>query len=397
MTADAEGQIRREGWSYRQGLVLGLTMAEIMVLLVFCLLIAMAAFLQTEHAKRTAAEAQRNLSQAEVRKLNTVVGELSRNSALVEKVHAAAGSADPAVIDRFWRELVESKAVVAQLQNNGVAADQLKERVVDAETLREKGIDLQKAIQDAEIVASIERMLPNPVDGSDRVRSLLDAVKQAVTPPAPPGHQWPPIITLSEAAGYHFKSGSAELSPEFRSALITTTPEEILQKIKEYDVDVIEVVGHTDEQPIGSVRTSNLDRDLQNVLRFGSGMETITPADNAGLGLARAVSVITVLRQSALLSHYKMLPLSGAQLVNTDETLAVTANPIDVPERRRIEIRLRKSMPHEVAQAIPDEARAAATRKEHQMARPHAPSPGLAPSSPIAPLPLNRWLFQGIN
>ncbi len=42
-------------------------------------------------------------------------------------------------------------------------------------------------------------------------------------------------------------------------------PELILAKIKQFDVDVIEVVGHTDEQPL-VLRQSNLDRDLVPVL-----------------------------------------------------------------------------------------------------------------------------------
>ena len=46
-----DGHINRQGSSYRQGLVLGLTMAEIMLLLVFCLLIAMATFLRAGQTK----------------------------------------------------------------------------------------------------------------------------------------------------------------------------------------------------------------------------------------------------------------------------------------------------------------------------------------------------------
>jgi hypothetical protein len=124
-------------------------------------------------------------------------------------------------------------------------------------------------------------------------------------------------------------------------------------------VDVIEVVGHTDEQPIG-VRLSNLDQGLVPVLRSGAPIGSLVPADNAGLGLARAVSVVSVLRQSNLLAGYKLIPLSGAQLVNTDETLALAGMPGDIRERRRIEIRLRKSSPHdapiqqEVTASIPE-------------------------------------------
>ena len=51
-----DGEIIRQRASYRQGLVLGLTMAEIMILLVFCLLIAMATFLKSEQDKRVSAQ-----------------------------------------------------------------------------------------------------------------------------------------------------------------------------------------------------------------------------------------------------------------------------------------------------------------------------------------------------
>ncbi len=136
---------------------------------------------------------------------------------------------------------------------------------------------------------------------------------------------------MSEADGYFFKSGSAELSPTFHDALIDQTPIEIFKYIRKYDVDVIEVVGHTDERPIGLRQYSNLDRDLLSVLKNTAGVGSLTPADNAGLGLARAVAVVSVLRQSPLLAGYKLIPLSGAQLVNTDETLAITGSPDEYP------------------------------------------------------------------
>jgi hypothetical protein len=169
--------------------------------------------------------------------------------------------------------------------------------------------------------------------------------------PGPTGHQWPPIITLSDAGGYSFRSGSAELSPTFHDTLVKKMPTDILAFVKKYDVDVIEVVGHTDEQPLG-VRASNLDGNLLSVLKNTTTVASLTPADNAGLGLARAVSVVSVLRQSGLLAGYKLIPLSGAQLVNTDETLAILGAPGDDPQRRRIEIRLRKSVPRDATASI---------------------------------------------
>ena len=157
---------------------------------------------------------------------------------------------------------------------------------------------------------------------------------------------------MSEADGYYFKSGSAELSPTFQDTLANKTPGEILNYILKYDVDVIEVVGHTDERPIGLRQYSNLDRDLLSVLKNDAGIVSLVPADNAGLGLARAVAVVSVLRQSPLLAGYKLIPLSGAQLVNTDETLAIAGSPGDIRERRRIEIRLRKSAPNDATSSV---------------------------------------------
>jgi hypothetical protein len=63
--------------------------------------------------------------------------------------------------------------------------------------------------------------------------------------------------------------------------------------------------------------------------------------------------VVTVSLQSPLLAGYKLIPLSGAQLVNTDETLAISGSPGDIQQRRRIEIRLRKSSTGEATASLP--------------------------------------------
>jgi len=105
---------------------------------------------------------------------------------------------------------------------------------------------------------------------------------------------------------------------------------------------VIEVVGHTDEQAIAP-RPSNLDKELVPVLRGEKEIKTLIPADNVGLGLTRAIAVVDVLQRDRSLMNYRILPLSGAQLIKTDETLSTGSAKANVPERRRIEIRLRKS------------------------------------------------------
>ncbi len=341
-----DGQIARQSSSYRQGLVLGLTMAEIMILLVFCLLIAMAAFLKIEQSRRAEAEEQVRTEQANSQADRDLVATLRENPSLSERLRSAAGSSGAQAVDEFWRELVESRNTVSQLKKGGLSEKDIHERLADAELLKAKGITTEKALRDADIVGSIEKVMPAAGQASTPTKLIADAVGRGLIGGNTSGHQWPPIISLSEANGYFFKSGSAELSPEFRGALVKSTPERIAALIKQYDVDVIEVVGHTDEQPIG-LRQSNLDQDLVSVLRNHANVTSLVPADNAGLGLARAVSVVSVLLQSPLLSGYKLIPLSGAQLVNTDESLAVAGARGDIRERRRIEIRLRKSTPHD--------------------------------------------------
>jgi hypothetical protein len=116
--------------------------------------------------------------------------------------------------------------------------------------------------------------------------------------------------------------------------------------IKQYDVNVIEVVGHTDEQRVSGERVSNLDKTLFPSLQFKTAAtvpDAPVASDNAGLGLARAVSVVRILSNDPRLSRLRILPLSGAQLIDLGDKLAAGTAPGAVKERRRIEIRVRRS------------------------------------------------------
>ena len=341
-----DGHIFRQSSSYRQGLVLGLTMAEIMILLIFCLLITMATFLKREQTKREEAEQQVRVERVSSMADRNLVTAIKQNPELYERLRSeVVTSSSVKAVDEFWRELVESRNAMADLKQGGLSEKNIRDRLADMELLKSRGISLDKALRDADIVGSIEKVMPAAGQSSTPPQMIADAVSRGLSGNQA-GHQWPPIIRLSEADGNFFRTGSAELSPEFRERLLVSTPEQIVALIKKYDVDVIEVVGHTDEQPVG-LRQSNLDRDLVPVLRNYASIASLVPADNAGLGLARAVSVVSVLSRSPLLSGYRLIPMSGAQLINTDETLAIAGSfSGDVRERRRIEIRLRKSSPH---------------------------------------------------
>jgi flagellar motor protein MotB len=381
-----DGEINQQRSSYRHGLVLGLTMAEIMLLLVFCLLIAMATLLKSEQSKRVTAEQK---LQEQTERDRELMAALHDNTSIAEKIKSLSGLTDPKDIDQYWRELVDSRTAVADLEKSGVSVKELRDRISDIDKLRANNIDIDKALRDAAVVAAIDRAMTKPGDPPATISASLDAIDRGMTDPlGPVGHQWPPIITLSEAGGYSFKTGSAELSTAFRDSLLNNISAVILANIKKYDVDVIEVVGHTDEQPL-SFRQSNLDHDLTSVLDNTSNVATLVPADNAGLGLARAVSVVSVLRQSPLLAGYKLIPLSAAQLVKTDETLAIEGTPGDIPQRRRIEIRLRKSVPHEASASI---GPASIMTTPLKPARPIPRSP-----MPLAPKPEPRPLFSQPN
>lgn len=155
-------------------------------------------------------------------------------------------------------------------------------------------------------------------------------------------HDWPPIIPLREAEGYKFDTGSAEVSPEFDERLRTVVKDAIIATIQKYPAaDVIEVVGHTDERPINGA--SNLDASLIAVLSGDASAEQLLSADNVGLGMARAAAVAVVLRSCPELTQFKIIPYSGGQIIEPGDRLATGENSGDRGERRRIEIKIRGS------------------------------------------------------
>jgi outer membrane protein OmpA-like peptidoglycan-associated protein len=381
-----DGQISQDSSSYRHGVVLGLTMAEIMLLLVFCLLIAMATVLSIEEERRAGVEETLRVEQATIRVDQDLVAAIKRNPLILESPRSTIDSNDGAKADEFWRELVDSRTTLAEFRKDAVSLQELRDRVAVVDKLKANGIDILSMLHDPNMIRSIRKVVGSGAEPP--------AIAPTKPDPAASGHQWPPIISLSEADGYYFNSGSAELSAQFRQALIDSTPE-IVALINKYQVDVIEVVGHTDEQPLGP-RQSNLDHDLLPVLRNEANVGPLVPADNAGLGLARAVSVVSVLRQAKALAGYKVIPLSGAQLVNNDETLAISGTPGDIRERRRIEIRLRKSVPRQITlTALPHPM----TPPKPQVPRPKvisAPPPRSSntPASPTPVAPRSWWPFN---
>ena len=152
-------------------------MAEIMILLVFCLLIAMATFLKREETRRVAAEQE--LAGAETAKRphpRRRSPSSARTSRLPKSSKSLSGLSDPQAIDQYWRELVDSRTAVAEIEKNGCPLKELREGMATVATLRSNGIDVEKAIHDSEIVAAIKRAMTKPGEPQVATQAILDAI-----------------------------------------------------------------------------------------------------------------------------------------------------------------------------------------------------------------------------
>lgn len=156
-----------------------------------------------------------------------------------------------------------------------------------------------------------------------------------------PARDLPPILTLTEAEGYFFELGSAALAPSFLDKLEAEVAPRLAESARRFRVDIIEVIGHTDEVPV-RLQPSSLDRELLSYLQGFADEEALVVADNVGLGMARAAAVARVLIADPRLAAYEILPLSAGQTIDLGQQLAEGGAASDVRERRRIEVRMRR-------------------------------------------------------
>jgi outer membrane protein OmpA-like peptidoglycan-associated protein len=360
--------IRRDSMSYRQGVVLGLTMAETLLLLVFCLLIAAASIF---------AHKVTQLETLEAENLRLIA---ARQDALDTVSFMQSEMPNGAITDD-WKRIVQDYApAIQKMKEAGITIKEASEAadvVAAVIRVRKEGAPAEDVTAAIELQHAIRREFsasPSGLPNNEQITSLIREGRQVQTAAAGASatgrHDGSQIITLSEADGYYFDIGSAALSPKFRTALSGLVIEELLGKINESpDVNVIEVIGHTDEQPLMR-RPSNLDEMLMPVLQGKASVVGLVPADNAGLGLARAISVSQILLDDKRLSsRFAVLPYSGAQLVNVNDSLVLAGFGGDIKERRRIEIRVRKSDKVGLPVALPPDASA---RKRRASAPPHA-------------------------
>jgi outer membrane protein OmpA-like peptidoglycan-associated protein len=278
-------------------------MAEIFILLIFCLLLTLAFGLEKLENEN---EQLRSAQNGEIR-------------------------------DEVFRLVQEEFPLVRTLAD-------FKKKLSDAFTSARIVRDLQKAgrsvsEEDTRVGAMLrQQALAAGVKPDQLVSNLLDAYKKAGGGPLV--DEWPPFMSLSDADGYSFSVGSADLAPGFEADLRGSIAETLVKLIHKHKVTVVEVVGHTDEQKMKGA--SNLDTYLGASLN-GAPSDPLQSSDNAGLGMARAASVVRVLKSDPRFQGVTILPLSAAQVIYPTDQLAAGDIADDEPKRRRIEIRLRKS------------------------------------------------------
>lgn len=192
------------------------------------------------------------------------------------------------------------------------------------------------------LISTLERKNSDLQKTNDDLQKEIDRLKSST----PKKTDTPPIIFLRDSGAIRFKSGSAGLQgqqmlQEFdkKDGLI----DEIQNNANSYGINLVEIIGHTDLQPIGGV-SSNLDKDLANIAN-NADIDRVTAdglvaGSNADLGLMRAVEIMRILRyhqnNNGKLQGLEFRAYSAAQLV--PPKLSNKEKPKD-DDKRRIEIR----------------------------------------------------------
>ena len=153
----------------------------------------------------------------------------------------------------------------------------------------------------------------------------------------------PPIIVIRDSKSRRFESGSAEISGDLKGFIEEDLVKQIENFAKEYQGYVVEVIGHTDGQ-VNRGSISNLDTELEQVVKGNESVSSLAAGSNADLGLMRALAVVQRLQKNPRLQELdlKFKAYSAAQLYNPTGNYA-GANRSPDQSRRRIEVRFTPS------------------------------------------------------
>ena len=372
--------INAEGQGYRRGVIFGLTMAEVLLLLIFCLLL----FLKLINDRMEEAEKKRDELKDKNVELEKSVSDLQEDLTVLESYLATTEpqsnqsdfvqqiSQSASLLEVFDPE--KTSELTTLLKEDPRALEKIKIATDDewAELTTKTQFNVSEELYQT-LSALNEEQVQNLMSNADiAANTAPSALQDMISKPAPPtpdesyrdelaaqvtideleklaagrmteeGNNWPPIISLPDAENFSFEVGSAKLTDGFKVQLRSNIADQILETLQQYDADVIEVIGHTDLQRMRQeIRTTNLDAEALRFFTSDSDF-TLRAKDNAGLGYARALSVTKQLKNIPELSDYTILPYSGAQLISPDETINLNPDQFDSSQLRRIEIRVRR-------------------------------------------------------
>ncbi|MEP1573569.1 hypothetical protein [Roseibium album] len=245
--------------------------------------------------------------------------------------------------ERLSARLEELTHLLEESTDDNQALENIEtELKVENERLRDELADKSANSNLAESFLSENQALTLAVEKLEMLRQEYKAENDRLNVEVARLNDKPPIIVIKDADGYSFKSGSAELSDRLRVHLARRTVPLIADNALKFKTYVVEVIGHTDEVPIGR-RSCNLDGGLLHALEGRMKVGGLIPCDNTGLGMARAISVVRELRRAGLDYRYTLRPLSAGQTTLPNGSVASPQRrPIEQAARRRIEIRLRQ-------------------------------------------------------
>ncbi len=144
MVLSNRAQISEQDGSYRRGLVLGLTMAEIAILIIFILLLALGFVLEKEHERRRAIETN-------LRDANTKISNLS------EQISVLSSLSKGRDIEEFVRELIAARESARELKSIKSELTEAKELVSEYEEVLEGASpkEVAEALEEAITIKSI--------------------------------------------------------------------------------------------------------------------------------------------------------------------------------------------------------------------------------------------------
>jgi len=251
-------------------------------------------------------------------------GGFSKVQKILSKMNSLGNGADKIDIEKLLDELVELKQFQPDIDDLGGIA---------------KNIELAKK---AKIIID-----KTGIDDPDKLAELINKAQRIIN--ASGKSDAPPHIILSETKGFSFPVGSSQLNPDFRKKLENEVVDHVQQAIDKYGINLIEVIGHTDGQPVTRV-SKQMDLALESIASepyVSNGEPKAVQGSNTDLGMLRAVEVVKLLKHLHSLGKLKQInpdtgfrAYSSGQLTMPDGSLSNGQNRKDEPDRRRIEIRL---------------------------------------------------------